>query len=172
MENAYLDSITSIEQLANLKVSQGQAKACCEDMPSSATIVRGTCSGSARSNHEWCRKRFDSELQLMEHANTYSGGLKPYMCEEDGCQRAYCGSVLSEQLCFKISTQGPGKILKTKKACYDHELLAQGNFKCGICGKGFGSRASWKCIRKELRKHLAVGPPLLLECAVSGNTVF
>ncbi|KRZ01809.1 hypothetical protein T4B_15310 [Trichinella pseudospiralis] len=37
-----------------------------------------------------CRKRFDSELQLMEHANTYSGGLKPYMCEEDGCQRAYC----------------------------------------------------------------------------------
>ncbi|KRY80693.1 hypothetical protein T4D_9129 [Trichinella pseudospiralis] len=72
-----------------------------------------------------------------------------------------------------ISTQGPGKILKTKKACYDHELLAQCNFKCGICGKGFfGSRASWKCIRKELRKHLAVGPPLLLECAVSGNTVF
>ncbi|KRX90335.1 hypothetical protein T4E_2577 [Trichinella pseudospiralis] len=52
MENAYLGSITSIEQLANLKVSQGQAKACCEDMPSSATIVRGTCSGSARSNHE------------------------------------------------------------------------------------------------------------------------
>ncbi|KRY62516.1 hypothetical protein T4D_1600, partial [Trichinella pseudospiralis] len=52
-------------------------------------------------------------------------------------------------------------------------LLAQCNFKCGICGKGFfGSRASWKCIRKELRKHLAVGPPLLLECAVSGNTVF
>ncbi|KRY72261.1 hypothetical protein T4A_11151 [Trichinella pseudospiralis] len=45
-------SVTSIEQPANLKVSQGQAKACCEDTPSSATIVRGTCSGSARSNHE------------------------------------------------------------------------------------------------------------------------
>ncbi|KRY82309.1 hypothetical protein T4D_3263 [Trichinella pseudospiralis] len=44
----------------------------------------------AQQRYDRCRKRFDSELQLMEHVNTYSGGLKPYMCEEDGCQRAYC----------------------------------------------------------------------------------
>ncbi|KRZ77206.1 Zinc finger protein [Trichinella papuae] len=38
---------------------------------------------------EGCRKRFYSHVQLMDHRNTHNG-LKPYLCEEDGCQPAYC----------------------------------------------------------------------------------
>ncbi|KRY63423.1 hypothetical protein T4A_5058 [Trichinella pseudospiralis] len=46
------------------------------------------------------------------------------MCEEDGCQRAYCGRSQPKDL---------EDYLKRKK----HGV-------CGVCGNGFGSRASWK----------------------------
>ncbi|KRY66861.1 hypothetical protein T4A_12106 [Trichinella pseudospiralis] len=77
------------EQPANLKVSQGQAKACCEDTPSSATIVRGTCSGSARSNHE-------SGLLLPVIAATAheKGPFKELVCPVDG--QILCTAVHSE----------------------------------------------------------------------------
>ncbi|KRY94748.1 Zinc finger protein GLI1 [Trichinella zimbabwensis] len=38
---------------------------------------------------EGCKKRFYSHVQLMDHRNTHNG-LKPYLCEEDVCQPAYC----------------------------------------------------------------------------------
>ncbi|KRZ65967.1 Zinc finger protein [Trichinella papuae] len=62
----------------------------------SSSVSEKTCTADAQSRLlkvkfmvVGCGRQFSSEIQLMDHGNTHSG-LKPYACEEHGCQLAFC----------------------------------------------------------------------------------
>ena len=88
-----------------------------------------------------CGKRFKRADKLKIHMNLHHDGTMKYVCEEEGCTKAYVSHTPSAQ--FKCAQCGRHFIDKLKLDRHSSVHTGENRYPCTLCEKSYRHHESW-----------------------------